>query len=345
MVINYQLVKHINKVKNIVYPNKDLFNLKELMLLYQELENPKYLERKSKSIKSKFTKFVKYLFNRSLQNYDAMVLLSGQKGTGKSSTGIQMCRAWLSLMGKPWNPEKYIAYTNTQIMKLIDELPPFSPILCDEAINFASSENWNKPENKALKIKLGTVRTKHLFFVLCLPWKITKLDKVYLNSYVNYWVDLYGRGKSSIFIKDMNPAGDPWKLKGFQDLGAYTEFTSDEKIEKKLKKHPNFWTLCRIPKVPKSIENKYLTVRERNVYGDDTVMANVTQQDAVRALMVKALYDITLKSSTFSIKRLRKHFIEKYKVEVPLKIIGEVLEDSKQLSERIMEEQTIKNLN
>jgi hypothetical protein len=48
-----------------------------------------------------------------------------------------------------------------------------------ELINIA-----NFIANKNLKIKLGQVRTKHLFVIYCFPLKIQKVDKVYLESLV-----------------------------------------------------------------------------------------------------------------------------------------------------------------
>jgi len=72
---------------------------------------------------------------------------------------------------------------------------------CDEAIRFASSADWNKKENKELKKKLAQVRTKHLFYILCFPLKIYKLEKTYLESYVNYWCLT---GDTKITTKDIN---------------------------------------------------------------------------------------------------------------------------------------------
>lgn len=334
----------MNDASSFIYPDKEIFNKQEMLVLMEEMINSKYNKKTLQTGRRKFNNFVMHLFNQAAQNYDNMVLLTGQKGTGKSSAGVQMAREWCRIIGRPWDPKKYIAYSSTQLMHLIDTLPPFSPILCDEAINFASSENWNKPANKELKIKLGVIRTKHLFFMLCLPWSITKLDKVYFNSYVNYWIDLHARGVGTIFVKDMNPAGDPWKLKSFQDLGSYNEFTSRELIEKKLQKHPNFWMLCPIPRVPQKIYDAYLLVRESNIYGNETVMESVTQAEATRALMVKALYDITLKGSSFTVGRLKKHFREMYQVDVPLPLINNVFEDARMLTEKVSEAKTINNL-
>ena len=52
---------------------------------------------------------------------------------------------------------------------------------CDEAVRFASSEDWNKKESKELKKTLAQVRTKHLLFILCFPLKVNKVEKNYLE--------------------------------------------------------------------------------------------------------------------------------------------------------------------
>jgi hypothetical protein len=339
--MNWQLKRIFDKILEVHFPSKlknknCTFNENELLFIIAEaMQSDKYLKHSKNNGFKIFRKFVEYLMNRAIANFDNMLLLTGDKGTGKSSAGIMFCKEWLRLQGRKWDPNKYMAYTNKQLLKLIDELPPFSPILCDEAINFAASENWNKPDNKELKLKLGVVRTKHLFFILCLPWKITKLDKVYFNSYINYWIELHSRGLGAIFIKDKNPANDPWKIKNFQDLGSYTEFTTPKQIEKILSKHPNFWSLVNIPKVPKTVYTDYLSVRERNVYNDDGIMESVTEKDKILALIVKAFYDNTLKGSSKTIKRLKLHFEEKYDIILTTKQIESVIEDSLMLYEKL----------
>ena len=119
---------------------------------------------------------------------------------------------------------------------------------CDEAIRFASSAEWAKKENKELKKKLAQVRTKHLLYILCFPLKINKLEKTYLESFTNYWIDLFDRGKGAIYVKDKNPLQDSWRINEFKKIGSYTEFTSLAQVEKKLKKHPNFWQIIKFPK-------------------------------------------------------------------------------------------------
>ena len=42
------------------------------------------------------------------------------------------------------------------------------------------------------------------------------MEKSYLESFVNYWVDLFGRGIGAIYVKDRNPSADPWRMKEFK---------------------------------------------------------------------------------------------------------------------------------
>ena len=149
-----------------------------------------------------------------------------------------------------------------------------------------SGAEWNKKSNKQLKIKLAQVRTRKLLMILCYPLKIQRIETNYLNSFVNYWIHLFGRGSGGIFVPDMNPANDPWRIKAFLKLGSYTEFTQMTKIEGILKKHPNFWTSIKFPKPPKWLYSSYLKVREKNVYDSDDILNSVSNDDIIRALMI-----------------------------------------------------------
>ncbi len=202
-----------------------------------------------------------------------------------------------------------------------------------------STMDWAKKESKELRKKLAEVRTKHLLFILCFPLKVTKVEKTYLDSFVNYWIALFGRGVGSIFVKDQNPANDPWRIKEFKDIGSYTEFTSITDIEKKLKKHPNFWQIIKFPKPPDWLYQKYLEIREKNVYNEDSVRESVTVEDVHRALMVLALQDIMMNDVTFSMNRIALHIKNTYDIPITKKHIQAILYDSKQLITKIREEE------
>jgi len=263
--------------------------------------------------------------------------------TGKSSSGLMFARFWCYLLGIRFDEKKHIVYSNMQVIDAIDNLPNFSPILCDEAIDFASAQNWNKAENKKLKIKLGKVRTKHMFFILCWPWKINKLDKIYFESYVNYWLDLYKRGKGVVFVKDLNPISDPWKLDYFKKLGSFNEFTPESTIRKIYLKHPNFWNTISIPKPSDEFYGRYLKVRESNVYHKSDIKDSLSDEDITKAFIIKGFEDMFMKSGSAKHKRLVKHFQEMYQYEIKEKEIKECFDDSKQIVETAIEKRKYEN--
>ncbi len=208
---------------------------------------------------------------------------------------------------------------------------------CDEAIRFASSEDWAKKENKELKKKLAQVRTKHLLYILCFPLKIYKVEKTYLENYVNYWIDLYGRGVGAVYVKDRNPVQDSWRMKMFLNIGSYTEFTDADKVEKLLKKHPNFWTKIKFPKPPLWLYERYLKIREKNIYDDDVVLGNVSKEDIQRALLILSLRDIMLHDTTLSLNRIILHIKNEYGVSLAKQQVENIVEDAKQLVIKIKE--------
>lgn len=205
-----------------------------------------------------------------------------------------------------------------------------------------SAEDWAKRENKELKKRIAVVRDKHLLFMLCFPLKIYKLEKTYLESYVNYWVDLFGRGTGAIYVKDKNPIMDSWRLKEFGKIGSYTEFTSLSKIEAQLKKHPNFWSIVKFPKPPPSVYERYLRVREKNIYDDDNVFKSVTKEDIYNSLLVLALRDIMLQDVNLSMNRIILHIKNEYDISLSKPLLQKMIEDAKQLVIKIRESNFMK---
>jgi len=521
------------------YPEQIKFNYDQLLFVIQELlveeakpyfENRASLQRGFKI----FKEFVRLLLYRNIANYDSMLLVSSEKGTGKSSAAIMIARYWCKLIGIKFDSDKHIAYSNADVINKIETLPKFSPLICDEAVKFAScvsgntliqlpcdrnkypsgmpikllegkknfyvysfnldsnqielkkakeciktkyddvyeiefrngnkikataehqfcfedgkyltlkeildnknkiwfeggksrqyfrsghrhdlcghdgycyakkviyfhptnhcsirfdfnnkskfisgkgglatkngyiesikklgkewtydivgvednnnyfandflvhnSEDWSRRENKELKKRIAVVRDKHLLFILCFPLKIYKLDKTYLENYTNYWIDLFGRGLGAIYVKDKNPIMDSWRLKEFGKIGSYTEFTVLSKVEEKLKKHPNFWSIIRFPKPPKKVYEKYLAVREKNIYDDDNVFKTVTREDIYNALMTLTLRDVMLQDVNLSMNRIILHIKNEYDITLNKNLLQKLIEDAKQLIIKIRE--------
>jgi len=324
-MLGYARIKILNEIIksnwSVENPSFKNFNYNELLFVVQELldqDGLKYVQGgNDKNTRNKeFRGFVEMLLQRNLANYDSFVLLTSSKGAGKSSAAISIAREWCRLLGIRFNPEKQFAYNNAQVMRAIDTLPPFSPLVCDEGARFASASDWAKKENKALKKKLAEIRTKHLLFVMCFPMAVNKIESTYMDAFVNIWISLYARGKGGIFLPDKNPGMDPWRMKEFNKIGSYNEFTDPGKVEKILKKHPNFWKMIKIPKPPNLVYRRYLWTREQNVYGDADIGASFTTEDISNSLIALTLRDFISHDSTLTPGRVIMHIKNQFNLTI-----------------------------
>lgn len=330
------------KVVNEKFPEKETFAKAEVLMILNEMTKAEKYYPKGKLNKGEkykvFKYFVRYCLYRNLANFDTMILLSGDKGVGKSSFAIMLAREWCSLLGISFSSKHHMAYSNSQVMERVGNLNRFSPLICDEAVNFASAAEWAKLENRELRKKIAQVRTRHLFFILCWPMKVNKIEKSYLDSFVNYWIHIMRRGVGAIFVKDINPVTDSWRLSLFKDIGGFTEFTGLDKIKKKLSAHPNFWYIITAPKPSEDFYKRYLVIREKNVYNADGVLTNMTRQDIHKAILIKVLQDIMVRDSSLSMKRLILHIKNEYGFDMKESELKRVLEDAEMLIEKLKTE-------
>jgi len=146
------------KIEN---PSDKKYTFNELLFIIQEMleeEGKKYFERRtSRAGHHIFREFVKLILYRNIANYDSMILVTSEKGTGKSSAAIMLAREWCRLLGKKFDPKRHIAYNNADVMTKIDLLNKFEPIVADEAIRFACVD-----ENTKIKTKNGNISIKML---------------------------------------------------------------------------------------------------------------------------------------------------------------------------------------
>lgn len=344
--LGYGKIQIINKIISEHWglePTQATFTYQELLYVIQEMNKgggAQYLLDQSKNRGyAKFRSFVKMLLYRNLADYDSMVLITAPKGTGKSSTGLMLAKEWCKLIGKKFDPEKNVVYRNAQLVNALDTLEPFSPIVCDEAVNFCSSSEWAKAENKELKKKLATVRTKHFFFILCFPMKIQKVEKTYLDSFVNYWIELPYRGQAVLFARDSNPVTDAWRLKEFDSVGNYNEFTSDEMILKSLQKHPNYWDNFKVPRPSKKFYDRYYEVRQRNTvaYDDPDLLANLSQQEIHRAFLLKELEYIMQTDMSAGMSVVLKDIKLKFNVTITKQQLEMLMRDANEIIKKVQE--------
>ncbi len=162
------------------------------------------------------------------------------------------------------------------------------------------------------------------------------------NNMVVHNCDLFGRGVGAIYVKNRNPSMDSWCVKDFAKLGNYSEFTELSKVESILKKHGNFWKIIKFPKPSEKLYSKYLEVREKNVYDDDSVMSNVSKEDVHNALLILSLRDILLNDDTLTVNRIILHIRNEYDINITKQVVQAAIEDAKQLVLKIRERAEVK---
>jgi len=162
-------------------PEDKKFTFNELLFVIQEMleeEGKEYLQGKGTALKGHhiFRMFVKHLLYRNLANYDSMVLITAEKGVGKSSAAIMMAREWCRLIGIRFDPARHIAYSGADVMNKIDALKKFEPLIADEAVRFACLTGNTLINTPAGKIPIKELEGKNNFEVYSFNEKTKKKE-------------------------------------------------------------------------------------------------------------------------------------------------------------------------
>lgn len=238
----------------------------------------------------KLNQFVEMLRAMQLrEDFDVLVGVSGFKGFGKSSFSIQVARRYVEkYFNEKFDLAKYTAYTIEDVFRLADKLERYSPLCCDEAVNFAMGEDWNKAENKRLKKVFTKIRTKHLIFFFNIP-DLWWLDKKYRENMMTLWIHivkkdvLRGHARVMLALPNLAPAIEDrwhrdWLLKAFKKV--HWHFFSDiEKMMKILRKYPCYYDEFTFPKLPERIYQKHLELREKRML--DEAYEPISRRDLI----------------------------------------------------------------
>lgn len=210
-------------------------------------------------------KFVDLLREFQNQDMDLLIPIDGFKGSGKTTCGCVIIKKYLEkYMNENFNPDKYIAYDNYEVQEKINNLPPFSPLLCDEAVRFALGEDWQKQESKELKKIFTQIRTKHLIIFFCIP-NFFWLDKKYREDMSAFWVHTFSRGYALIFTPDLRiGVEDKWHRKEFEKkiTRPLNLFSNIENVLPFYRKHPCYWADLQFPKLEQPLYDRYLGLRD-----------------------------------------------------------------------------------
>jgi hypothetical protein len=166
------------------------------------------------------SKFVGLIIDVQDSNRDAVVIISGDTGEGKSVFNWWLMREHAKRRTLNFNPVKNLIYDREEFNIAIDEVEEASSIGIDEAVGLFYSRDYHDDEQIALLKKLDRIRYRRLLLTLLIP-NLFHIDKHIRDSRVRYWVHIdirKGKGDSGyahcyIFEKERNPFNpDPWNL-------------------------------------------------------------------------------------------------------------------------------------
>jgi hypothetical protein len=148
-------------------------------------------------------------YNRALQKFDNVILVTGSVGSGKTNIEIGLGGCWQNeFLKKPFSLDNihFKAETITERTNLLDNKMEF--LGYDEAIQGGSGRDGNSRVGKIFRKALVTKRTKRHFLVCCVDSLKELNDKLIERSFV--WIHVYTtrdkkgkyrRGRTKIFNK------------------------------------------------------------------------------------------------------------------------------------------------
>jgi hypothetical protein len=165
-------------------------------------------------------KFVDLIIDVQDSNRDAVVIISGDTGEGKSVFNWRLTRMHADKRKIVFNPVRSLVYDREEFNMNIDDIPENSALSADEAVGLFYNRDYHDDEQIALLKKLDRIRYRRLLLTLLIP-NMFHIDKHIRDSRVRYWVHIdmrKGQGDGGyahcyIFEKERNPFNpDPWNL-------------------------------------------------------------------------------------------------------------------------------------
>ncbi len=172
-----EIVKNTWGVEN---PNDIRFGLKDILYIIQEMEDEEgkshLTEKKNMRGHEIFKRFTEHMLYRNLANYDSMLLLTSEKGTGKSSAAIMIARQWCKLLGIRFDPTRHLAYSNKDVMDKIDMLNNFEPLVADESVRFACLSGDTIISTPKGDKKIKDLEGQKMFYVCSYNTKLGRIE-------------------------------------------------------------------------------------------------------------------------------------------------------------------------
>lgn len=227
------------------------------------------------------TELVKTLKSRVKKDWDAVIGITGDEGSSKSTLA-----SWLVYEGCLYDGMteeealvKFNEYTifspnKERVQEQITKSTRYSIINADEAIKILYKQNWATPIQKFLNMFYALCRQENKISVLCMP-RFLDFNEFFRNHRIKFWIHVLDRGVGVMFEKDWFPASaDPWFLKHATKMNEEMykrKHTSDFNLHEKiaaLSKLKNFVGVVEFEDLPTKVKNVYKLGKAQFAYED-----------------------------------------------------------------------------
>jgi len=190
------------------------------------------------------TKFTENIMKRVRNDWDAMIVITGDHGVGKST----LMQQFGFEMDAKFDQKVNISYIPTveSIIQKFNALDKYQVFGIDEAMEVMYKNDFMKGFQKAIIKMYARERKQNKITIMCIP-SFADLSKTFRNSRVKYWIYVAERGHGVILCRPMTPySEDAWNLKllnkqfeGIISKKRVQNITAEEVI-KSLKTTPYF---------------------------------------------------------------------------------------------------------
>jgi len=214
-------------------------------------------------------RYLIYFIRRRLRkDWDIVIALSGEEGSGKSTLGGLMA----SLIDKKFNLIDNMALLpdEKQVVKEYCALNKYQCYVIDEAVRAFYKMNFMTTMTQTLVKMWATERYQNKATLLIIP-RFTDLVENFRNHRVKLWIHVICRGRALVYIRNDDPHNnDPWSINLARKIKSrYNKrknlslLTIDDRvaIERKL---PNFLFEFRFPDYPIEFKKAYQKLKEES---------------------------------------------------------------------------------
>ena len=155
--------------------------------------------------------FTQNIMKRVRNDWDAMIVITGEHGVGKST----LMQQFGFEMDKHFDQKNNISYIPTvkNITEKFNAIQKFQVFGIDEAMEVMYKQDFMKDFQKALIKMYARERKQNKITIMCIP-AFGDLSKTFRNTRVKYWIYVAERGHAVLLCRPPTPySDDAWNLK------------------------------------------------------------------------------------------------------------------------------------